>query len=86
MTRALLLGFGLFGILAVALAPYARDAWAERRMRAEQERQERVIAAKEKEIECLERLAASGLPREMDVEAEIERCRSFGANPEAMPR
>jgi hypothetical protein len=80
--RKWLLLAALLGILAVAFAPHARRAWQERRMRAEQARQERYVEMKEKEIGCLERLAASGLPKGIDIEAEIERCRALSIDPQ----
>jgi hypothetical protein len=80
--RKWLLLAAILGIFAVAFAPYARRAWEERRMRAEQAGQERYVELKEKEIGCLERLAASGLPGEMDIEAEIERCRALSIDPQ----
>jgi hypothetical protein len=79
--RKWLIAAAILGILAVALAPHARRAWAERQLRAEQAESARYIALKEKEIGCLERLAASGLPKKMDVEAEIGRCRALSLDP-----
>lgn len=77
MSRPLLLALAVAGILAVALAPYVRQAMRAREIRAEQARYERYIEAKRKEVECLERLAASGLPKGMDVQAELDRCRAL---------
>jgi hypothetical protein len=77
-----LLAAAILGILAVALAPYARRAWAEHELRAGQAQRDRYIALKEKEIGCLERLAATGLPKGTDVEAELERCRALSIDPE----
>lgn len=77
--RAWLLALGVAGILAVAAAPYVRQAWIERERQADLERQDDYIKGKEAEIACLERLAASGLPKSMDVQAEIEKCRELSA-------
>jgi hypothetical protein len=70
--RTKLLAAGIAAIFAVALAPPALQAWQERR--AEAERMD-FIAAKEREIACLERLASGGLEKGADVQAEIARCR-----------
>jgi len=77
MKRLILLLFGVAGIATVAVVPHARRAIEARDLRAEQAAYDDYIAAKEKEIECLERLAASGLPKSMDVQAELERCRAI---------
>jgi alpha-D-ribose 1-methylphosphonate 5-triphosphate synthase subunit PhnI len=77
MKRPLLLLFGVTGIVAVAVVPHARRAIEARDVHAEQAAYEDYIAAKEKEIECLERLTATGLPKDMDVQAELERCREI---------
>ena len=79
--RKALLAAGVAGILLVALAPHARQAWDERRLRAEAEQRQLYIELKEREIACLERLAASGLPKGTDVEAEIARCRRHAIDP-----
>lgn len=86
MRRMLLLALGVAGILAVALAPHLRRALREREIRAEQAGYERYIEAKRKEIGCLEQLAATGLPKGMDVEAELERCRAFTFEAESGPK
>lgn len=83
MTRLPLLALGVAGILAVALAPHVRQAMKARENRAEQASYERYVEAKRKEIECLERLAATGLPKGIDVQAEIERCRALSFEAEA---
>lgn len=82
MKRALLLALGATGILAVAVAPYARRAIEVRDVRAEQAAYDEYIAAKEREIECLEQLAATGLPKGMDVQAELEGCRDISREAE----
>ncbi|HYG30426.1 MAG TPA: hypothetical protein VD887_09445 [Allosphingosinicella sp.] len=74
--RKKLLGAGIAAIVAVAVAPPALQAWKERR--AEAERTD-FIATKEREIACLERLAAGGLRKGADVQAEIDRCRREAA-------
>jgi len=77
MKRLLLLLFGVTGIAAIAVVPHARRAIEARDVRAEQTAYDDYIAAKEKEIECLERLTATGLPKDMDVQAELDRCREI---------
>lgn len=79
--RRKLLAAGVLAILAVALAPHARDAWRDRRLREDAAQRALYIELKEREIECLERLAASGLPKEMDVHREIDRCRRMAIDP-----
>ncbi|HEX8366791.1 MAG TPA: hypothetical protein VF603_16045 [Allosphingosinicella sp.] len=74
--RKKLLGAGVAAIFAVAAAPLALQAWKERR--AEAERTD-FIALKEREIACLERLAAGGLRKGADVQVEIDRCRREAA-------
>ncbi|MEA3017469.1 MAG: hypothetical protein QOI38_2191 [Sphingomonadales bacterium] len=74
--RKKLLAGGVAAILLVALGPPALRSWQERR--AEAERAE-YIATKEREIACLERLAAGGLGKGADVQAAIERCRREAA-------
>lgn len=83
MKRLLLLALGVTGILAVAAVPYARRAIEARDIRAEQAAYDDYVAAKEKQIECLERLTATGLPKEMDVQAEIDRCSDITREAEA---
>lgn len=70
--RTKLLAAGIAAIFAVALTPPALRAWQQRR--ADAERMD-FIAAKEREIACLERLAAGGLKNGADVQVEIARCR-----------
>ena len=74
--RKKLLATGVAGIAVVALAPYARDAWEERRL--EQARLE-FIQAKDREIACLERLQQGGLKEGANVQREIARCREQAA-------
>lgn len=74
--RKKLLAAGIAAIFAVALAPPALEAWQEGREQAERLD---FIAAKEREIACLERLAAGGLAKGADVEAAIARCRREAA-------
>ena len=75
--RKKLLAGGVAAILLVALGPPALQAWEARQ--AEAERTE-YIATKEREIACLERLAAGGLRKGADVQGEIERCRREAAD------
>lgn len=79
--RTKLLVAGVVAILLFALVPYARQAWRERQLRAEEAQRAVYIELKEREIACLERLAASGLPKGMDVEREIDRCRRMAVDP-----
>ncbi len=83
MKRLLLIALGVTGSLAVALAPHARRAVQEREIRAERKAYDDYIAAKERELDCLERLTASGLPKGMDVQAELDRCRAIALDAEA---
>ena len=78
-----LLAAGIAGILAAASAPYLHDAWLDYRLRRAEARTALAIRLKEREIACLERLRASGLPEGMDVAAEIEACRRLSADPQA---
>jgi len=77
--RKKLLAAGIAGIAFVALAPMARQAWDERRMRDAEAEQLEFIHAKEREIACLERLQTGGLKKGADVQVEIARCRSQAA-------
>jgi len=77
----LLLAAGVAGILVVSLAPYARQQWDARQLRAEQEQRRLYIEAKEREIACLERLLG-GVPQRKSLEAEIDRCRRLSLDPE----
>jgi hypothetical protein len=79
--RTKLLAAGVLAIIAVALVPSAREAWRERSLRAEAEQRALYIDLKQREIACLERLAAGGLPKGMNVEAEIGRCRQMAIDP-----
>ena len=79
--RKTLLAAGVAGIVAVAAAPHALEAWRASRVSAQEAERQLYIQLKEREIACLERLAASGLPKEMDVNAEIERCRRLSIDP-----
>ena len=63
---------GVIAIMTVAAVPAAYDAWLEQR-RAQSN--EDFIAAKDREIACLDALLKKGVPKEMDAAAEIERCR-----------
>jgi hypothetical protein len=79
--RGALLAAGVAAIVGVAAIPYARDALDARRIAREGEQRALWIEFKEKELNCLERLQASGLPDGMDVGKEIERCRSLAIDP-----
>lgn len=79
--RNKLLAAGLAGIAIVGLAPIARNHWEQRQARAAEEQQRLYIELKEREIACLERLAAGGLAKGANVEAEIERCRRVAVDP-----
>lgn len=82
MTRSKsLLAAGVAGILVGALAPEAARLWDEHRLRQAQEQRRLYIVLKEREIACLDRLAAGGLAKGADVEAEIGRCRALAADP-----
>lgn len=80
--KKLLLAAGVIAILAVALLPYARDAWQSYRLERMEEERQRFIALKEREIACLERLAERGLRPGVGVEAEIDRCKRLAIDPE----
>ncbi|MDP8994685.1 MAG: hypothetical protein M3N07_06870 [Pseudomonadota bacterium] len=72
---------GVAAILVTALAPHALDAWRAHRLRQQIDEQEQLIAQKQREIACLERLRATGLPPGASIEKEIERCRRAAAEP-----
>ena len=78
MRKNKLLAAAVVAIFAVAFAPHALDAWRDYKQRGVQEEQKRVIEVKQREIACLERLAATLRPG-ADVDAEIERCRQAAA-------
>ena len=68
-------------ILAAGAVPFARQALEDRRIAREGEQRARWIELKEKELDCLERLRASGLPKGMDVGRELDRCRALAIDP-----
>lgn len=75
-----MLAGGVAAIFAAALAPYAGDAWREHQLRRHQAEQHRIIEEKQREIECLDRLAAKDPGAIRDVGAEIERCRTAASS------
>lgn len=75
--RRKLLAAGVAGIAAVAAVPYAMEAWRERTIRDDAAQAALWVDHKQKELDCLDRLVASGLPKGMNVEAEIQRCRQL---------
>ncbi len=79
--RKRLLAAGIAGIVAVAAAPHARDAWLRHRLGEDEAQRRLYVALKEREIDCLERLLAGGLPEGDDVEAEIGKCRALSIDP-----
>lgn len=76
-----LLAAGILAIAAVALAPHASQLWEERAARQREEQRRLFIELKDREIACLERLAAGGLAKGADVQAEIARCRGLAVDP-----
>ena len=79
--RKLLLAAGIAAICGVAAIPHVQRAIEERRIAREGAQRALWIELKEKELACLDRLRASGLPEGMDVAAEIERCRALAIDP-----
>jgi hypothetical protein len=80
--RKSLLAAAVAAVLGVAAIPHVQRAMEERRIAREGAQRALWIELKEKELACLERLQASGLPEGMDVSAEIDRCRALAINPE----
>ncbi|HEY0014078.1 MAG TPA: hypothetical protein VGB79_14645 [Allosphingosinicella sp.] len=76
-----LLAAGVAAIVGVAALPYARQALEERRIARDGAQRALWIELKEKELACLERLQASGLPKGMDVGKELDRCRALAIDP-----
>ena len=81
MHRKALLAAGIAAIAGVAAVPYVRQAIEERRIERDGAQRALWIELKEKELACLERLQASGLPEGMDVGKEIGRCRAMAIDP-----
>ena len=79
--RTRLLAAGIAGIVLVALAPHALDLWRQSGAGERQAQRQVFIELKNREIECLERLASGGLARGADVQAEIARCRALAVDP-----
>jgi hypothetical protein len=79
--RKKLLAAGVAAIVGVAAIPYAQKIAEERRIAREGVQRALWIELKERELDCLERLMASGLPAGMDVAREIDRCRSLAIDP-----
>ena|SRR5215217_2991355 len=75
--RKKLLALGVAGIVAVAAAPYALEAWREREVRDDAAQAALWVDRKQQQLACLDRIVASGLPKGMNVEAEIMRCRQL---------
>lgn len=76
-----LLVAGIAAVVAAALFPHAREAWEQRRLREAAAQRQLYVELKEREIACLERLRATGLPKHLDVTAEIARCRQLAIDP-----
>jgi hypothetical protein len=79
--RTKLLAAGIAGIALVALAPHARDLWEQSAEGERQAQRQLFIDLKNREIQCLERLASGGLAKGADVEAAIARCRALAVDP-----
>jgi hypothetical protein len=79
--RKKLLVAGVAAVVGVAAVPYVQGVLEERRIAAEGDQRALWIELKEKELDCLERLQASGLPEGMDVGKEIDRCRALAIDP-----
>lgn len=79
--RKTLLVAGVAAILGVAAIPHVQRAVEERRIAREGAQRALWTELKEKELACLDRLRASGLPEGLDVGREIERCRTLAIDP-----
>ncbi|HYJ31316.1 MAG TPA: hypothetical protein VEW25_13375 [Allosphingosinicella sp.] len=79
--RTRLLAAGIAGIALVALAPHARDLWEQSGAGERQAQRQLFIDLKNREIQCLERLASGGFAKGADVQAEIARCRALAVDP-----
>jgi hypothetical protein len=79
--RKTLLAVAIAAIFAAGAVPYARQALEDRRIAREGEQRALWIELKEKELDCLERLQASGLPEGMNVDKELDRCRALAIDP-----
>ena len=79
--RNKLLAAGIAAIALSALAPHAYRYWQESGIDARQAQRRFFIELKDREIACLERLASGGLAKDVDVKAEIARCRALAVDP-----
>jgi hypothetical protein len=79
--RKKLLAAGVASVIGVAALPHARQALEERRIARDGAQRALWIELKEKELACLERLQASGLPEGLDVGKELDRCRALAIDP-----
>jgi hypothetical protein len=79
--RKTLLAAGVAGIVGTAAIPYVKNVMEERRIARDGEQRALWIELKEKELDCLDRLQASGLPKGMDVAKELQRCRALAIDP-----
>lgn len=79
--RKTLLALGVLGTLAVAAPPQVRRMVEDRRIARDGEQRALWIELTRRQLDCLERLQAWGLPEGMDVERELERCQALAIDP-----
>lgn len=66
-------------VVAKDAVPYGLDAWEARRF---EQRRQRFMALKDREIACLDQLIKSGLPKREEVQPAIERCKRLAVDPD----
>lgn len=78
--RKTLLALGVLGTLAVAAPPQVRRLAEDRRIARDGERRALWIELTRRQLDCLERLQATGPPEELDI-VEVERCQALAIDP-----
>lgn len=66
-------------VIAKDAVPYGIDAWQTHRL---EQRRQRFIALKDREIQCLERLLKGGVDKAGEVERRIAACKAQAIDPE----
>jgi hypothetical protein len=66
-------------VIAKDAVPYGLEAWDSHRL---EQRRQRFMALKDREIRCLDELIKSGIRPGVDVGPRIERCKQLAADPE----
>ncbi len=66
-------------VVAKDAVPYGLNAWEDYRF---EQRRQRFMALKEREIVCLDRLIKSNIPKGVDVQPQIDRCKALAIDPE----